>query len=72
MTELVADLKKLHGLLKNSDMSAISIHQQLRQTHGTSAQADFTLLNQAMKSFDFAQGALQCERMVQKLSSDSC
>lgn len=71
LAELLADLKKLHGLLKNSDMSAISIHQQLHQTHGTSAQADFTLLNQAMKSFDFAQGALQCERMVQKLSSDS-
>jgi two-component system sensor histidine kinase/response regulator len=68
LTELVADLRKLHGLLKNSDMSAISVHQQIRKTHGCSAEAELTQLNEAMKSFDFAQGAMQCERMIQQLN----
>lgn len=67
LSELVADLKKLHSLLKSSDMSAIIVHQKIRNTHNCSREAELTRLDQAMKSFDFFQGAAQCERLIQQL-----
>jgi CheY-like chemotaxis protein/HPt (histidine-containing phosphotransfer) domain-containing protein len=63
---LVADLRELRGLLKSSDMRALDVHAQLRQTDAHGAAGELKGLDAAMAAFNFAQGVIQCEALMQK------
>jgi PAS domain S-box-containing protein len=67
-TALVADIQKLQGLLTNSDMAAIRVQVQLRQTYPGAAQ-DLLALDAAMAAFDFPQAVIQCDALIRKFGS---
>jgi PAS domain S-box-containing protein len=67
-TRLGADLRELQGLLKMSDMRALDVHAQLRQTHAKLPAGTLDALDAALAALDFAQGVLQCEALIRQFS----
>jgi HPt (histidine-containing phosphotransfer) domain-containing protein len=65
---LVADVHRLQGLLKSSDMAALGVQAKLRQTYAC-IEEDLAPLDAAIAAFDFAQAVVQCDSMIRKFSS---
>jgi PAS domain S-box-containing protein len=65
---LVADVHRLQGLLKSSDMAALGVQAKLRQTYAC-IEEDLAPLDAAIAAFDFAQAVVQCDCLFRKFSS---
>jgi PAS domain S-box-containing protein len=65
---LVADIQRLQGLLKSSDMAALGVQVHLRQTYASVA-PDLLALDAAMAAFDFPQAVVQCDSLIRQFGS---
>ena len=65
---LVADIRRLQGLLKSSDMAALGVQAHIRQTY-TRAAPDLLDLDAAMAALDFPQAVVQCVSLIRKFGS---
>ena len=68
---LLADLAALQALLESSDMAALKAHMQLRHTYGPHTAHAFDRLDAAVSAFDFAQGVVQCETLIQQFGAQT-
>ena len=65
---LLEQLRALRTLLRNSDMQAQPLFQQL-QSHSTpTAEIHWQALQSAMMAFDFARGARECDILIEQLA----
>ncbi|WP_293932378.1 PAS domain-containing hybrid sensor histidine kinase/response regulator [Iodobacter sp.] len=65
---LIADVQELHSLLNQSDMLAFDVHARLKKTHIETMNGELKGLNNAIATFDYAEGVLQCEALLKKYS----
>ncbi len=65
---LMAGLVELKGLLNSSDLRALEVHAQWRDALIRWAPTELAALDAALGAFDFAQGVVQCEVLLQKFS----
>jgi hypothetical protein len=68
---LIADLRELESLLRQSDMRAIDVYKRLWQAHGAAAQGRLDALNAALSAFDFERGVVQCEELIREFSASN-
>lgn len=71
MAGLLADLKHLELLLQQSDMRAVDACKQLLRAHGQTAPGRMDALNEALCSFDFERGVVQCRELIRALSASN-
>ncbi len=69
--DLLADLAELQALLVCSDLRALELHARVQTASPKAAAKSFAELEQAVRDFDFAQGAAHCERLIGELRSAS-
>jgi PAS domain S-box-containing protein len=68
---LLADLAELQALLARSDLRALELHARVQTASPKAAAKGFAELDQAVRDFDFAQGAAHCERLIGTLRTVS-
>ncbi len=66
-TDLLADLAELRALLACSDLKALEVHARVQTFSKMADVKGFADLDQAIRDFDFAQGAVQCDRLIAAL-----
>ena len=64
---LLADLGELQTLLSRSDLKALEVYARVQAASGVVGIRGFAELDQAVRDFDFASGAAQCERLLAAL-----
>jgi len=62
------ELFTLHQLLKCADMRAVDVHANLLQRYASHTTMDLDTLNRAVNTFDFSQGAAECEKLLASLT----
>ena len=65
--DLLADLEELQALLACSDLRALDVHVRVQLISPKAAAKGFAELDQAVRDFDFLQGAAHCERLISEL-----
>ncbi|STQ91612.1 hybrid sensor histidine kinase/response regulator [Iodobacter fluviatilis] len=65
-SQLLADIKELHVLLKGSDLLAFDVHARLQKKYARTAAPELKALYEAMGAFDFMRGQKQCETLLEK------
>ena len=66
-TNVAADLAELRALLASSDLKALEVHARLQTSSAMADAKGFAELEQAIRDFDFARGAVACDRLIFEL-----
>ncbi|QTN30401.1 hypothetical protein HZ993_11825 [Rhodoferax sp. AJA081-3] len=70
-TALLADLDELQSLLARSDLKALDVHARVQAAGLAAGAKGFAELDQAVRDFDFARGAVLCDHLLAALRNRS-